>query len=172
MKHRKLKLLAVAGLLAGLLIGPETAKATRWKYGDTRYFTAEQVCRDGAVVLAGWDKVNSGGLPPPEPGDTQTIPLGVREYANTSIPVDPSTFVPIEAYGPLLLEAMRGDQTLFKHRDELSLAWRIVDPFLQSQPLLNAIEEYPAHSWGPTGADRLLSELGHRWHNPAPNETR
>ena len=79
---------------------------------------------------------------------------------------------PLEAYGPLLLEAMRGDQTLFKHRDELSLAWRIVDPFLHSEGVLNGIEEYPPHSWGPTGADRLLAELGHKWHDPAPNETR
>ena len=79
---------------------------------------------------------------------------------------------PMEAYGPLLLDAMRGDQTLFKHRDELSIAWQIVDPFLNSQPLLERIEEYPARSWGPAAADALLAELGHKWHNPAPNETR
>lgn len=79
---------------------------------------------------------------------------------------------PMEAYGPLLLDAMRGDQTLFKHRDELSFAWRIVDPFLHSDALLSDLKTYAANSWGPAASDHLLEEMGHRWHNPAPHETR
>src|SRR5690606_30570286 len=37
---------------------------------------------------------------------------------------------PPEAYATLLLDAMRGDQTLFKHRDEIEAAWNIVQPVL------------------------------------------
>ncbi len=79
---------------------------------------------------------------------------------------------PLEAYGPLMLDAMRGDQTLFKHRDELSIAWRIVDPLLHSKELLSSIHTYHPGTWGPDASDRLLAEMGHAWHNPAVQEKR
>ena len=78
----------------------------------------------------------------------------------------------MEAYGPLMLDAMRGDQTNFKHRDEVRYAWRIVEPFIKSEGLRESIETYDAGSWGPPGADRLLAESGHSWHNPAKHERR
>jgi glucose-6-phosphate 1-dehydrogenase len=79
---------------------------------------------------------------------------------------------PMESYGPLLLEAMRGDQTLFKHRDELSIAWSIVDPFLRSERLLTRMCEYAPGGWGPAEADELLRRRGHWWHNPPLQEKR
>ncbi len=79
---------------------------------------------------------------------------------------------PIEAYGPLMLDAMRGDQTLYKHRDEVETGWRIVQPVLDSERVRQGIEAYAPGSWGPKGADELLARDGHRWHNPARGETR
>jgi glucose-6-phosphate 1-dehydrogenase len=79
----------------------------------------------------------------------------------------------IEAYGPLILDAIKGDRTLYKHRDEVETSWRICQPFLDSQPLRRAIEDYAPGSWGPAGADALLARDGGRvWHNPRPNEVR
>ena len=40
---------------------------------------------------------------------------------------------PVEAYGPLIVDAMRGDQTLFKHRIEVEGAWNAVMPFLDAR---------------------------------------
>ncbi|MBL0928222.1 MAG: glucose-6-phosphate dehydrogenase [Phycisphaerales bacterium] len=80
--------------------------------------------------------------------------------------------VPIEAYGPLMLDAMRGDQTLYKHRDEVEIGWKIFDPFLQSAKLRQSIETYAAGSWGPPAADQLLARDGRRWHNPVKGEKR
>lgn len=79
---------------------------------------------------------------------------------------------PIEAYGPLMLDAMRGDQTLYKHRDEVEIGWRICQPLLDAPRLRQAIEAYPAGSWGPPAADALLARDGRRWHNPVKGETR
>lgn len=73
---------------------------------------------------------------------------------------------PIEAYGPLLLDAMRGDRTLYKHRDEVEGGWRVIDPILQSSRVRDAIETYEPGSWGPAGADELLARDGRAWHNP------
>jgi glucose-6-phosphate 1-dehydrogenase len=79
---------------------------------------------------------------------------------------------PIEAYGPLILDAIRGDRTLYKHRDEVESGWRICDPFLKHEGLRSAIETYQPGSWGPSGADRLLAADGRGWHNPKGNDVR
>ena len=72
---------------------------------------------------------------------------------------------PVEAYGPLMLDAMRGDQTLFKHRDEVEGGWSIVEPVLNSGALRESIETYDALSWGPSCADELLVRDGRAWKN-------
>jgi glucose-6-phosphate 1-dehydrogenase len=68
-----------------------------------------------------------------------------------------------EAYERLILDAMRGDATLFTRDDEVEAQWRIIDPILESwgrgePPLV----EYAAGTAGPPEADKLL-EPGHRW---------
>jgi len=78
---------------------------------------------------------------------------------------------PIEAYGPLIIDAMRGDQSLYKHRLEVEGAWRCVMPFLgdSSKPLRRGIHaNYAPGSWGPASADALLARDGRVWHNPTP----
>ncbi len=75
---------------------------------------------------------------------------------------------PVEAYGPLILDAMRGDQTLFKHRFEVDGAWRAVDPFLNAESesiRRNIHANYAPGSWGPKAADDLLARDGRAWHN-------
>lgn len=72
----------------------------------------------------------------------------------------------VEAYGPLILDAMRGDRTLYKHRDEVEKSWRICQPLLESEALRASIETYPPGSWGPASADALLARDGRAWHNP------
>jgi glucose-6-phosphate 1-dehydrogenase len=76
---------------------------------------------------------------------------------------------PVEAYGPLMIDAMRGDQSLFKPRFEVESAWRAVMPFLdaRSAGLRSGIHaNYAAGSWGPAAADALLARDGRAWFNP------
>ncbi len=75
---------------------------------------------------------------------------------------------PVEAYGPLILDAMCGDQTLFQHRYEVEGAWRAVMPLLgsDSQIIRGDIHaNYAPGSWGPAAADTLLAIHGRAWHN-------
>jgi len=68
-----------------------------------------------------------------------------------------------EAYERLILDAMRGDATLFTRDDEVEAQWRICDPILaawESQP--GPVPQYEAGSAGPVEADALLEE-GQRW---------
>lgn len=79
---------------------------------------------------------------------------------------------PIEAYGPLILDAMRGDRTLYKHRDEVEGGWRLCQPIIESESLRKGIETYTPGSWGPPSSDAILAREGRSWHNPAQHETR
>ena len=75
---------------------------------------------------------------------------------------------PPEAYATLLLDAMRGDQTLFKHRDEISHCWRIVEPILNHwhENPQHDLPNYAASTWGPSEADVMMARDGRQWHNP------
>jgi glucose-6-phosphate 1-dehydrogenase len=68
-----------------------------------------------------------------------------------------------EAYERLILDAMRGDATLFTRNDEVDAQWSIIDPILKAwdagQP---ALAEYEAGTPGPAAADELIGE-GRHW---------
>jgi glucose-6-phosphate 1-dehydrogenase len=68
-----------------------------------------------------------------------------------------------EAYQRLLLDAMLGDATLFAREDEVVAAWTLVAPILEAWARAGEPEPYPAASWGPEGAERLLLEDGREW---------
>jgi glucose-6-phosphate 1-dehydrogenase len=68
-----------------------------------------------------------------------------------------------EAYERLIIDAMRGDATLFTRNDEVEAQWRICDPIVRAwEAAPGPIAEYPAGSQGPAEADRLLLP-GHHW---------
>ena len=77
-----------------------------------------------------------------------------------------------EAYERLLLEALRGDSTLFTRSEELETAWRFVTPVLEQWEKSGfEPEPYPAGSWGPKAAEELLTKTGRHWRQPTPSKT-
>jgi glucose-6-phosphate 1-dehydrogenase len=68
-----------------------------------------------------------------------------------------------EAYERLIMDAMRGDATLFTRNDEVEAQWRIIDPILEAWEKDDSeLATYPAGSPGPQEADEILAP-GHRW---------
>jgi glucose-6-phosphate 1-dehydrogenase len=69
-----------------------------------------------------------------------------------------------EAYERLILDAMRGDATLFTRNDEIEALWGIIDPILTAwhEDTSSAIPQYPSGSPGPSDADALL-DAGRKW---------
>jgi glucose-6-phosphate 1-dehydrogenase len=69
-----------------------------------------------------------------------------------------------EAYERLLVDAMRGDATLFTRADEVDEQWAIVDAIVASwsrdRP---AFPNYAAGTWGPPSAEELLRRDGRSW---------
>ncbi len=69
-----------------------------------------------------------------------------------------------EAYERVILDALRGDPTLFIRADEVARSWRIVDPVLEYwSASAEEIPFYAAGTWGPREASELLAGAGHRW---------
>jgi glucose-6-phosphate 1-dehydrogenase len=70
-----------------------------------------------------------------------------------------------DAYERLLLDALKGDATLFTRSDSIDVCWGLVDPVIggwerkNSPPLLS----YPRASWGPQAAEELIGRDGRAW---------
>jgi glucose-6-phosphate 1-dehydrogenase len=69
-----------------------------------------------------------------------------------------------EAYERLILDAMRGEATLFTRNDEIEALWGIIDPILTAwaEDTDSDIPQYDPGSQGPEEATRLLAD-GHTW---------
>ena len=75
---------------------------------------------------------------------------------------------PPEAYETLLLDALRGDATLFMRGDQVECAWAVVSPILEVWDSVPPVDfpDYRAGSWGPEAADLLIAKDGHNWLQP------
>ncbi len=70
-----------------------------------------------------------------------------------------------EAYERLLLDVIRGNQTLFMRRDELEAAWQWVDPIREAWDRSSEPPQaYVAGTWGPSGAIALIERDGRTWY--------
>jgi glucose-6-phosphate 1-dehydrogenase len=70
-----------------------------------------------------------------------------------------------EAYERLLLDVIRGNQTLFMRRDELEAAWKWVDPIREAWDRSSEPPQpYTAGTWGPTGSIALIERDGRTWY--------
>jgi glucose-6-phosphate 1-dehydrogenase len=73
-----------------------------------------------------------------------------------------------DAYARLLLDALRGDATLFTRADEAEAAWRLIDSIRAAwdgPEVELPLHPYPAGSWGPRAASRL-TRGGRPWRTP------
>ena len=70
-----------------------------------------------------------------------------------------------EAYERLLLDAMKGDATLFIRNDEIEEAWDLLAPILNAWDSANPppVCQYQAGTWGPTESAQLLKSSNHQW---------
>lgn len=72
----------------------------------------------------------------------------------------------LDAYERVLLDCLKGDQTIFARQDGIETMWSLVEPILDYQEShQDKISIYPAGSWGPTEADSMMKEDDHQWIN-------
>jgi glucose-6-phosphate 1-dehydrogenase len=70
-----------------------------------------------------------------------------------------------EAYERLLMDVVRGNQTLFMRRDEVAAAWKFIDPILDAwKETTDTPKPYQSGTWGPTAAISLIERDGRTWY--------
>jgi len=78
----------------------------------------------------------------------------------------------LEAYERLILDAMRGDRTLFTSADGIEALWAKATPLLEAPP---PVRLYTAGSWGPNVMHQLIAPNAWRlpferaWRTPNPS---
>ena len=73
-----------------------------------------------------------------------------------------------DAYERLVMDVMRGNQTLFMRRDEVEAAWRWIDPIRAAwEDNSQGVEGYTAGTWGPSASIALIERDGRTWHESA-----
>ena len=71
-----------------------------------------------------------------------------------------------DAYERLVMDVVRGNQTLFMRRDEVEAAWAWIDPILEAwQGSGEGPKSYTAGTWGPSSAIALIERDGRTWHD-------
>jgi glucose-6-phosphate 1-dehydrogenase len=78
---------------------------------------------------------------------------------------DSFTGVLPDAYERLVLEALRGDASLFTRSDGIEAAWKLIDSIVNGWETNNIpdLSLYRRASWGPTEANALLGRDGRLW---------
>ncbi|XDA96672.1 glucose-6-phosphate dehydrogenase [Sulfitobacter sp. LCG007] len=75
----------------------------------------------------------------------------------------------VEAYERLIMDVIRGNQTLFMRGDEVEAAWAWTDPIIEGWTRRGDVPKpYDSGSAGPTDSDQLLKREGREWRKLVP----
>jgi glucose-6-phosphate 1-dehydrogenase len=98
-----------------------------------------------------------------EPGPAMNLkPVSMEFTYSEAFPEAPIA----DAYERLILDAIRGDASLFARGDEVEAAWGLLTPILEAwKQRPGDVQPYFPDTWGPDRADSLLGE-GRVWHEP------
>ena len=96
----------------------------------------------------------------PGPGGMRLRPISLDvSFADAFVGRNP------DAYERLIMDVVRGNQTLFMRRDEVEAAWKWIDPILEAwEENRQDAQGYTAGTWGPSSAIALIERDGRTWH--------
>jgi glucose-6-phosphate 1-dehydrogenase len=70
-----------------------------------------------------------------------------------------------DAYERLIMDVVRGNQTLFMRRDEVEAAWSWIDPIQDAwESARQEAQGYTSGTWGPSASIALIERDGRTWH--------
>jgi len=90
-----------------------------------------------------------------------TLDFNFRQQFNKDLP---------DAYQRLLLDAIQGDASLFARKDEVELAWGIIDPIIAAwrTPHAPPLHVYEPGGWGPIESTDWMLGHGGQWFDVCP----
>ena len=139
-----------------------TEIAIHFKHPPLSLFPREEALKSNIIVLRLQpDEGISLAFGAKQPGtERKAVPVSMDFCYRNAFGDNPPS-----AYAVLLLDAMRGDATLFTRRDGVEAQWRLITPIEEAwaaqtdQPL----PTYAAGGNGPAEADAMLARNGHHW---------
>jgi glucose-6-phosphate 1-dehydrogenase len=98
----------------------------------------------------------------PGPGGMRLIDVPLdMSFAET---LDPDDIEQVDAYERLIMDVIRGNQTLFMRGDEVEAAWAWTDPIIEGWLARNEVPKpYDSGTDGPTDSAELLRRDGRAW---------
>jgi glucose-6-phosphate 1-dehydrogenase len=98
----------------------------------------------------------------PGPGGMRLIDVPLdMSFAET---LNPEDVEHVDAYERLIMDVIRGNQTLFMRGDEVEAAWAWTDPIIEGWEARNDVPKpYDYGSIGPTDAGELMRREGRAW---------
>lgn len=138
-----------------------TEISIHFRHPPMRLFPAEEHLKPNVITLRIQPdesiNINFGAK---QPGQKKAVPVDLDFCYRTAFGTRPAS-----AYATLLLDAMRGDATLFTRSDGVEAQWRLITPIEDAwqESADGAIATYAAGSDGPKEADEMLARNGHKW---------
>ena len=111
-----------------------------------------------------------------QPNDGITLKTNIKDpglggMRITSVPLDMTFAEALDinrykvanAYERLIMDVIRGDQTLFMRGDEVEEAWKWIDNISRQISSNQIPDRYASYSSGPESSDLLLDRDGRKW---------
>ncbi|RIY33258.1 glucose-6-phosphate dehydrogenase [Psittacicella melopsittaci] len=98
------------------------------------------------------------------PGSGFNISEVPMDFKYTDLNRSEKNMLILDAYQRLLLDAIRGDATLFTRSDFVLECWKYVQPIIDYKKGNPKIHTYESGSWGPDASVDLLQKSGFKWH--------
>jgi glucose-6-phosphate 1-dehydrogenase len=151
------------------LAGQLTEIAVHFHHPPLALFPHEEALRSNVITLRIQpDEGISLAFGTKQPGtERRAVPVSMDFCYRQAFGDDPPS-----AYAVLLLDAMRGDATLFTRRDGVEAQWGLITPIEEAWAAQTGVPlpAYAAGADGPAEADALLARNGHRWRAIAGNK--
>lgn len=129
--------------------------------GDVCFFRPDDVMRNVLSLRIQPDEGMTLRLMVKEPGFGMRVTPTKMEFCYSD--TFGHTLSP-EPYERLLLDALRGDQTLFARTDGIDASWSLVTGILNTWEFSNqTLASYSVGSWGPDEAVKLIEKDGRQW---------
>ncbi len=129
-------------------------------YGDLCLFPEKNVLRNVVSIRIEPDELITINLMAKKPGFNMNLaPVSMTfDYKEMFKEGSP------ESYERLLLDAIRGDATLFARTDGIAASWQFVTKILKGfSQTSSKLVTYKPGTWGPYEANKLIEKDGRRW---------